>query len=105
MGIRDFLGRRFISRYTNDGGKTFNLSESIESIKSDTFDGYKDVVETIKGPGVKIVENGAFEDFKQLTTVILDNVKEIEDNAFKGCENLQGLSILKIERIGEGGGI
>lgn len=101
MGIKDFLGRYFVSRYTQDEGETFNLSESIEQIKTNTFNGYKNV-KKITGPNVKSIDDYAFKNFGELAVVDFQNLTSIGKGTFEKCGNLEIVDIPKIQNVGEG---
>jgi hypothetical protein len=53
--------------------------------------------------GVKVIEEAAFENHGEITSIIIPNsVEEIKNNAFKGCKNLVSITIPKnVFYIGE----
>ena len=50
---------------------------------------------------IKSIPKGAFSEFKSLETVEMENVKTIEENAFKGCKNLTAANMPAATEIGK----
>ena len=57
-------------------------------------------LQRVKMSGVKIIEDGAFFDYRSLVDVELDKLETVGDNVFDECNSLQRVKLPKVKTIG-----
>lgn len=81
-------------------GATIELPDVFAEISNEMLGKYKDELAVIKGEGVKVIIQGAFDKCPKLFEVDFPNAQDIYDGAFKGCEKLEIVYLGKLNSIG-----
>ena len=81
-------------------GATIELPDVFAEISNEMLGKYKEELAVIKGEGVKVIREGAFDKCPKLFEADFPNAQDIYDGAFKGCEKLEIVYLGNLNSIG-----
>ena len=84
----------------NDTLKAVVIGDGVQIIEKGAFQGCKSLT-TVKIYGVTSIEEEAFTQCKMLKTVIIEDVNEIGKGAFHSCPLLNSVTITSVDLVGE----